>query len=64
MISKLQGILERYNKLTEMVADPQVIARMDEWKKCAKERADMEETVEKYKEYKNMRTISFPQRSL
>ncbi len=52
MISKLQGILERYNKLTEMVADPQVIARMDEWKKCAKERADMEETVEKYKEYK------------
>ncbi len=55
MISKLEGILEKFNKLTEMVSDPQVIAKMDEWQKIAKERADMEETVEKYLEYKKVK---------
>ena len=54
MISKLQGILERYEKLTELVSDPAVLARMDEWRKYTKERADMEETVEKFKEYKKI----------
>lgn len=52
MISKLEGILERYNKLTEMCSDQKVLANMDEWKKLTKERADMEETVQKYLEYK------------
>lgn len=54
MISKLETILARFNKLTELVSDPNVIAKMDEWKKYAKERADMEETVEKYLEYKKV----------
>ncbi len=54
MISKLEGILERYEKLTELISDPSVIARIDEWQKHVKERADMEETVEKFKEYKKV----------
>lgn len=54
MLSKLEGILSRYEKLNELIADPKVLANMDEWKKYAKERADMEETVEKYKEYKKI----------
>ncbi len=53
MISKLEGILERYNKLTELCSDQKVLANMDEWKKLTKERADMEETVQKYLEYKD-----------
>lgn len=54
MLSKLEGILSRYENLTDLIADPKVLSNMDEWKKYAKERADMEETVEKYKEYKKI----------
>lgn len=54
MIEKLEAIKQRYDILTEKIADPAVIAKMDEWKKIAKERADMEETVEKYVEYKRV----------
>lgn len=52
MISKLEAILQRYLKLQELVADPAVISNMDEWKKYTKEMSDMEETVNKYLEYK------------
>ena len=54
MIKKLETILERYDRLTELTADPNVLADMNKWKEYAKERADMEETVEKYKEYKKI----------
>ena len=54
MIKRLEEILARYEKLNELVAEPEIIAKQDEWKKYAKERADMEETVEKYKEYKEV----------
>ena len=56
MISKLEAILQRYLKLQELVADPQVISNMDEWKKYTKEMSDMEETVNKYLEYKKIET--------
>lgn len=54
MLSKLEGILRRYETLTELIADPKVLSNMEEWQKYAKERGDMEETVEKYKEYKKI----------
>ncbi len=54
MLSKLEGILLRYENLTELIADPKVLSNMEEWQKYAKERGDMEETVEKYKEYKKI----------
>lgn len=54
MLSKLEGILKRYETLTELIADPKVLSNMEEWQKYAKERGDMEETVEKYKEYKKI----------
>ena len=52
MIKKLETILERYERLTELTADPNVLADINLWRSYAKERADMEETVEKYREYK------------
>lgn len=54
MFKKLDKMLERYEKLNELVSDPAVIARMDEWKSYTKELADMQETVEKYTEYKKI----------
>lgn len=52
MIEKLEAIYKKYLELTEQISDPAVIARMDEWQKIAKERADMEPTIEKFLEYK------------
>ena len=52
MFKKLDKMVERYRKLTELTASADVLARMDEWKKYSKELADMQETVDKYLEYK------------
>ena len=54
MFKKLDKMLERYEKLNELVGDAEVIAKMDEWKAYSKELADMTETVEKYTEYKKV----------
>ena len=56
MISKLEGILARYEKLNELISDPCVLADMETWKKYAKERSDIEETAQKYSEYKKIET--------
>ncbi len=54
MFKKLDKMLERYDKLNELVGSAEVIARMDEWKAYTKELADMSETAEKYLEYKKV----------
>ena len=51
MISKLSGILERFEKLSELVSDPEVIKDIEQWQKYVKERAEIEETANKYLEY-------------
>ena len=52
MIKKLEDILEKYNKLSQEMSDPAVIAQPERWTQCAKEHADISETAEKYLEYK------------
>ena len=54
MFKKLDKLLERFNKLNELVSDSEVISRIDEWKAYSKELADITETVEKYSEYKKV----------
>ncbi len=54
MFKKLDKMLERYDKLNELVGDSEVISRIDEWKSYTKELADISETVEKYTEYKKV----------
>ena len=54
MFKKLDKMLERYDKLNELVSDSNVIAKMDEWKAYTKELADITETVDKYLEYKKV----------
>jgi peptide chain release factor 1 len=55
MFNKLESFLQRYNELSKLISDPQIIARMDEWKKYTKEHSDLEGTVEKYLEYKKVK---------
>jgi len=54
MFKKLDKMLERFDKLNELVSDSEVIQRMDEWRSYTKELADITETVEKYTEYKKV----------
>ena len=45
MFKKLDGILEKYQKLSAEMADPAVIAQTERWTQCAKEHADIAETA-------------------
>ena len=51
MTGKLQSVLERYEKLNELIADPNVLADMNSYRKYMKEISDITETVDKYKEF-------------
>ena len=54
MTSKLETIYQRYLKLNDLVGDPEVIKNIDEWRKYTKELSEMEEVIDKYKEYKKV----------
>ena len=54
MFKKLDKMLERFDKLNELVSDSEVISRIDEWKAYTKELSEITETVEKYTEYKKV----------
>lgn len=54
MIAKLEKILEKFNFLTEQISSSEIIAQIDLWTKLTKERAEIEETAEKYLEYKKV----------
>ncbi len=54
MTSKLEAIYQRYLKLNELVADPEIIKNIDEWKKYTKELSDMDELIDKYKEFRKL----------
>ena len=45
MIEKTENIQKRFDELTELVSNPEVIADQKEWKKLMKERASLEELV-------------------
>ena len=52
MFQKLDAVEKRYEELTKMISDPEVIANQSEWQKLMKEHSSISEIVEKYKEYK------------
>lgn len=51
MLKKMDFLENRYEELTEKIADPTVIANMTEWQKLMKEHANLEPIVNKYREY-------------
>ena len=52
MFEKLEAVEKRYEELTKLIADPEVISRQSEWQKLMKEHAAIEEIVFKFREYK------------
>ena len=52
MFEKLESVVDKYDELTKLVANPDVIANQSVWQKHMKELGEIEPVVEKYKEYK------------
>ena len=52
MFDKLESVESRYEEITKLISDPEVIANQAEWQKLMKEHSSIEEIVLKYREYK------------
>ncbi len=52
MLDKLAALAEKYEKLTALVSDPDIIAKQSEWQKHIKARAEIEDVVQAYYAYK------------
>ncbi|TYS59796.1 peptide chain release factor 1 [Sutcliffiella horikoshii] len=52
VFDRLQAVEMRYEKLTELLSDPEVISDTKKLREYSKEQSDMQETVEAYREYK------------
>ena len=54
MIEKLEYIEARYEELSHVIAEPDVIARQEEWQRLVKEHSSLEEIVTPYREYQSI----------
>ena len=52
MFEKLEAVEKRYEELTKLISDPEVISNQAEWQKLMKEHASIEDIVLKFREYK------------
>ena len=56
MFDRLQAVEERYEKLNELLSDPEIVNDPNKLRKYSKEQSDIQETVEVYREYKEARS--------
>ena len=49
MFDKLEAVEARYEELTKLISDPEIIANQTEWQKLIKEHSSIEEVVQKYR---------------
>ncbi|MFD2922926.1 peptide chain release factor 1 [Halobacillus naozhouensis] len=54
MIERLQTLEDRYEKLNELLSDPEVISDTDKLREYSKEQSGLAETVTAYREYKEV----------
>jgi peptide chain release factor 1 len=54
MLEKLAQLEERYEELTKLISDPEVISNQSEWQKHTKAHAALEEVVLAFREYKHI----------
>ena len=55
MFEKLENVEKRYDELTKLISDPEVISNHEEWQKLMKEHASIEDVVLKFREYKKVK---------
>ncbi|MCA0971038.1 peptide chain release factor 1 [Halobacillus litoralis] len=54
MIERLQTLEDRYEKLNELLSDPEVISDTNKLREYSKEQSGLQETVAAYREYKDV----------
>src|SRR2546426_8434507 len=52
MLDKLDGIEEKYEELTQQLSDHELLTDQSRYARVAKQHRDLEEIVEKYREFK------------
>ncbi|HDR7435329.1 peptide chain release factor 1 [Bacillus cereus] len=55
MLDRLQAVEDRYEKLNELLSDPEIISDTNKLREYSKEQSDIQDTVEVYREYKDVR---------
>ncbi|OAS88100.1 MULTISPECIES: peptide chain release factor 1 [Metabacillus] len=55
MLDRLQSVEDRYEKLNQLLMDPDIISDSKKLREYSKEQSDIQETVEVYREYKEVR---------
>ncbi len=53
MLDKLQALEDKYEKLSGLLSDPEVISNQNEWQKHAKAHASLTDVVLAFRDYKN-----------
>jgi peptide chain release factor 1 len=56
IFDKLEGVVKRFEELTEKMADPTLYERQKEYKEISTERSNLEEIVGTYKKYKKIKS--------
>lgn len=54
MLDRLQALEDRYEKLNELLSDPEIINDTNKLREYSKEQSDLQETVAAYREYKDV----------
>ncbi|WP_096272742.1 peptide chain release factor 1 [Paucisalibacillus globulus] len=54
MLERLQTLEDRYNKLNELLSDPEVISDTNKLREYSKEQSGLEDVVQAYREYKDV----------
>lgn len=55
MLDRLQSVEDRYEKLNQLLMDPDIINDSKKLREYSKEQSDLQETVEAYREYKEVK---------
>lgn len=55
MFDRLQAVEDRYERLNELLSDPDVVSDNKKLAQYSKEQSDIQETVEVYREYKSIK---------
>jgi len=56
MLERLQSLEDRYNKLNELLSDPEVVSDTKKLRDYSKEQSDLEDVVLAFREYKDVTT--------
>lgn len=55
MFDRLQSVEDRYERLNELLSDPEIVNNPAKLREYSKEQSDIQETVQAYREYKDAR---------